>query len=58
MTLPNLRHIFSSFRSPLEERDFSRAAFYKGVLFIISCMSISLLATSKSRWISGGGTKK
>ena len=58
--LPQLELIdfpqFASFRSPLEERDYSRAAFYKGVLWIVSCMVMSLIATNskKGRFITNG----
>ncbi|RIB27748.1 hypothetical protein C2G38_1694311 [Gigaspora rosea] len=41
---PNLRRIFSSFRTPEEERQISRSAFFKFVGFVISCMAITMLA--------------
>ncbi|GBC42127.2 hypothetical protein RhiirA5_282507 [Rhizophagus irregularis] len=44
MPFPNLRRIFSSFRTPEEERQISRSAFFKFVGFVISCMAITMLA--------------
>ncbi|POY70718.1 hypothetical protein BMF94_6128 [Rhodotorula taiwanensis] len=39
MALPNLRNIFASFRSPLEEREYSRRAFYTFLEFIgVTCL--------------------
>ncbi|KAK4333316.1 hypothetical protein RTBOTA2_002041 [Rhodotorula toruloides] len=46
MALPNLRNIFASFRSPLEERQMSRSAFYKFLGFILVSTSMSLVALS------------
>ncbi|KAM0749850.1 hypothetical protein T439DRAFT_357370 [Meredithblackwellia eburnea MCA 4105] len=49
MALPNLRHIFASFRSPIEERDYSRLAFFKFLAFLLVSTGMSLVATRGRR---------
>ncbi|BGP13362.1 hypothetical protein JCM10213v2_001281 [Rhodosporidiobolus nylandii] len=49
MALPNLRNIFASFRSPLEEREYSRTAFFKFLGFVLVTMSFSLVAAKHHR---------
>ncbi|KAL7418866.1 hypothetical protein Q5752_006550 [Cryptotrichosporon argae] len=48
MGLPNLRSIFASSRTSEEERELSRATFYKFTAFVASCLAISLLAARGS----------
>ncbi|RSH86577.1 uncharacterized protein EHS24_004846 [Apiotrichum porosum] len=48
MALPNLRSIFASSRTSEEERQLSRATFYKFTAFVASCLVISLLAAKGS----------
>ena len=58
MVFPNLRRIFSSFRTPEEERQISREAFFKFVGFVVSCIAITMLSNkNRMRAIgqSGGG---
>ncbi|GAA5876743.1 hypothetical protein JCM1840_002032, partial [Sporobolomyces johnsonii] len=43
---------FASFRSPLEEREYSRTAFFKFLGWVLVTMSMSLVATRNRR---GGG---
>ncbi|KAI7856526.1 hypothetical protein BDC45DRAFT_502954 [Circinella umbellata] len=50
MALPNLWKIYSSFRTPEEERQFSRSAFFKFSGYILSCIVMTVLA---SRYTSG-----
>lgn len=40
LALPNLRQIFASFRSPLEEREYSRTAFFKLVGWLLISMTM------------------
>ncbi|CDR36835.1 RHTO0S02e07426g1_1 [Rhodotorula toruloides] len=61
MALPNLRNIFASFRSPLEERQMSRSAFYKFLGFILVSTSMSLVALSHHKRLiasCGGGVRE
>ncbi|KAI9301071.1 hypothetical protein BJ944DRAFT_272027 [Cunninghamella echinulata] len=53
MALPNLWKIYSSFRTPEEERQFSRSAFFKFSGYILSCIVITVLASR-----SNGGKPK
>ncbi|KAI9467980.1 MAG: hypothetical protein EXX96DRAFT_585590 [Benjaminiella poitrasii] len=45
MALPNLWKIYSSFRTPEEERQFSRSAFFKFSGFILSCIAMTVFAS-------------
>lgn len=40
---------FASFRSPLEEREYSRTAFYKAACFVLISLGMSLIATKNRR---------
>lgn len=44
MPFPNIRRIFSSFRTEEEERQYSRIAFFNLLGFIGSCVVFSLVA--------------
>ncbi|SCV72631.1 BQ2448_4168 [Microbotryum intermedium] len=44
MALPNLRNIFASFRTAHEERQYSQAAFYKVLGFVLVSLGMSLIA--------------
>ncbi|KAI8339903.1 hypothetical protein BC941DRAFT_418873 [Chlamydoabsidia padenii] len=48
MALPNLWKIYSSFRTPEEERQYSRSAFFKFSGYILSCIVITVLASRSS----------
>ncbi|KAI8359814.1 hypothetical protein BD560DRAFT_405341 [Blakeslea trispora] len=55
MALPNLWKIYSSFRTPEEERQFSRSAFFKFSGYILSCIAMAVLASkyhNKSKLLS------
>lgn len=52
MALPNLRRIFSSFRTEEEERQYSRTAFFNLIGFLGTCVVFSLIAQK----ISGSKT--
>ncbi|KAI9015796.1 hypothetical protein CLU79DRAFT_764742 [Phycomyces nitens] len=56
MALPNLWRIYSSFRTPEEERQFSRAAFFKFSGYILSCIAMTVLASRYSnkttKWVT------
>ncbi|ORX62641.1 hypothetical protein DM01DRAFT_1330769 [Hesseltinella vesiculosa] len=45
MALPNLWKIYASFRSPEEERQYSRSAFFKFTGYMLSCIVITILAS-------------
>lgn len=45
MALPNLWKIYASFRTPEEERQYSREAFFKFSGYIISCIIMTTLAS-------------
>ncbi|KAG2181174.1 hypothetical protein INT43_008756 [Umbelopsis isabellina] len=45
MALPNLWKIYASFRTPEEERQYSREAFFKFSGYIISCIVMTALAS-------------
>lgn len=49
MALPNLRRIFSSSRTPLEERAVSRKAFFRFITFLASCATIALVSSTINR---------
>ncbi|CAK9784292.1 hypothetical protein CC85DRAFT_68259 [Cutaneotrichosporon oleaginosum] len=49
MALPNLRTIFASARSSEEERQLSRATFYKFSAFVASVLVISLIASRNAK---------
>lgn len=49
MALPNLRRIFSSSRTPLEERALSRKAFFRFIAFLASCAAIALVSSGINR---------
>ncbi|SCZ92626.1 BZ3500_MvSof-1268-A1-R1_Chr5-2g08044 [Microbotryum saponariae] len=51
MALPNLRNIFASFRTAHEERQYSQAAFYKFLGFILVSLGMSLVAHKGRRAI-------
>ncbi|KAH8088109.1 hypothetical protein HD553DRAFT_340226 [Filobasidium floriforme] len=46
--LPNLRSIFASARTSDEEKQLSRATFYRFAVFVGSCVFISLLASKSN----------
>lgn len=48
MALPNLWKIYASFRTPEEERHFSRSAFFKFSGYILSCIVMTILASRSS----------
>ncbi|KAI8332181.1 hypothetical protein EDC96DRAFT_526758 [Choanephora cucurbitarum] len=55
MALPNLWKIYSSFRTPEEERQFSRSAFFKFGGYILSCIAMAVFASkyhNKSKLLS------
>lgn len=45
MALPNLWKIYASFRTPEEEREFSRSAFFKFSGYILSCIAMTVFAS-------------
>ncbi|KAI1288874.1 hypothetical protein EDD11_009605, partial [Mortierella claussenii] len=47
MALPNLRRIFSSFRTPEEEAQISRSAFFKFSGYILTCAFITWVAAKQ-----------
>ncbi|KAG6331743.1 hypothetical protein ID866_7346 [Astraeus odoratus] len=50
-----LRSIFSSSRTPYEERSISRVAFFRFTGFLLSCVAISFAATRGKGIKSGAG---
>ncbi|KAF9094599.1 hypothetical protein BGX29_009443 [Mortierella sp. GBA35] len=61
MALPNLRRIFSSFRTPEEEAQISRSAFFKFSGYVLTCAFITWVAAKQGAHLrlgapSGGAT--
>ncbi|KAF9322595.1 hypothetical protein BG006_002257 [Podila minutissima] len=57
MSLPNLRRIFASSRTPEEEAQISRSAFFKFSGYILTCAFITWVAAKQGAHLRlGAGT--
>ncbi|KAG0234921.1 hypothetical protein BGX31_004430 [Mortierella sp. GBA43] len=57
MALPNLRRIFSSFRTPEEEAQISRSAFFKFSGYILTCAFITWIAAKQGAQLRIGAPR-